>query len=76
LVNVLVGVNVGDQQSTSSSTQFDAIVASPVPPISPWLEINEQPVTCPHHVKVPDVIATLPIFHLTGLVDEHPLHPP
>jgi len=34
LVNVRVGVNVGDQQSTSNSVQFDAMVTSPVPPIN------------------------------------------
>jgi len=52
------------------------MVESPVPPINAWFVTGEHPVTCPHHVKVPDVIATLPMFHLTGLVDEHPLQPP
>jgi hypothetical protein len=71
-----VGVKVGDQHRTSAETQFDARLAMFAAPIKAWLDIVAQPETGPHHVKEPDVIETLPMFHFTGLVEAQPLHPP
>ena len=64
-VAVRVGVNVGDQQSTSVSTQFEGMLARPANPISAWFEMVAQPEATPHHVYEPDVMETLPRFHLT-----------
>jgi len=45
------------------------------PPIRAWFDIGTQPDVFPHHVKEPDVIDTLPRFHVTGLVAVQPLQP-
>jgi hypothetical protein len=76
-VKVRVGVNVGLQHSTSVSTQFEAILASPVNPIKAWLETGTHPETGPHQVYDPEVMETLPRFHRTTEPGAPPgVHPP
>jgi hypothetical protein len=46
------------------------------PPIRAWFDMGTQPLTFPHQVNEPEVIETLPRFHLTGFVfPVQPLHP-
>jgi hypothetical protein len=66
-VTVVVGVTVGVPQYTSTTTSFENTGKTGLSPsIAPLFVISPHPVTCPHHVKDPEVLLIAePKLHIT-----------